>query len=129
MCTLTYGSSIRKGDNLGIMISFWCNGKKSICQCRRCRFNPYIHRKIPGEGNGNLVQYSCLKNPMDRGPWQVIVHGVAKESDPTEQQNAQGAGRASVRPSPAKLKARRDGFHIHILDPGTSFIWKFTLAL
>ena len=31
-----------------------------------------------GEGNGNLLDYSCLENPMDRGAWQVIVHGVAK---------------------------------------------------
>ena len=23
----------------------------------------------PGEGNGNPLQYSCLENPMDRGPW------------------------------------------------------------
>ena len=35
------------------------------------------------EGNGNPLQYSCLKNPLDRGAWQVIVHGVA-ESDTTE---------------------------------------------
>ena len=31
-----------------------------------------------GEGNGNPLQYSCLENPMDRGAWQAIVHGVAK---------------------------------------------------
>ena len=36
-----------------------------------------------GEGNGNLVQYSCLENPMDRGAWRATVHGVAKESDMT----------------------------------------------
>ena len=29
----------------------------------------------PGEGNGNLLQYSCLENPMDRGAWQATVHG------------------------------------------------------
>ena len=34
-----------------------------------------------GEGNGDPLQYSCLGNPMDRGAWQVIVHGVAEESD------------------------------------------------
>ena len=32
----------------------------------------------PGVGNGNLLQYSCLENSMDRGAWQAIVHGVAK---------------------------------------------------
>ena len=31
-----------------------------------------------GEGNGNPLQYSCLKNSMDRGLWQATVHGVAK---------------------------------------------------
>ena len=33
---------------------------------------------IPGEGNGNPLQYSCLGNPMDRGAWWATVHGVAK---------------------------------------------------
>ena len=39
---------------------------------------------IPGsgrsseEGNGNPLQYSCLRNPMDRGAWRATVHGVAK---------------------------------------------------
>ena len=31
-----------------------------------------------GEGNGNPLQYSCLGNPMDRGAWWDIVHGVAQ---------------------------------------------------
>ena len=34
--------------------------------------------RSPGAGNGNPLQYSCLENPMDRGAWQAIVHGVAK---------------------------------------------------
>ena len=37
----------------------------------------------PGDGNGNLLQYTCLGNPMDRGAWQATVKGVAKESDMT----------------------------------------------
>ena len=32
----------------------------------------------PGEGNGNPLQYSCLGNPMDRGPWWATVHGVER---------------------------------------------------
>ena len=32
----------------------------------------------PGERNGSPLQYYCLRNPMDRGTWQVTVHGVAK---------------------------------------------------
>ena len=31
-----------------------------------------------GEGNGHLLQYSCLENSMDQGAWQTIVHGVTK---------------------------------------------------
>ena len=34
--------------------------------------------RSPGEGNANPVQYSCLENPMDRGAWRAIVHGVGK---------------------------------------------------
>ena len=37
--------------------------------------------RLPEEGNGNLLQYSCLGNPMDRGTWQITVHGVKRESD------------------------------------------------
>ena len=36
-----------------------------------------------GEGNGNLLQYSCLENSMDGGAWWAIVHAVA-ELDTTE---------------------------------------------
>ena len=34
--------------------------------------------RSPGEGNGNLLQYYCLENPMDRGAWYATVYGVAK---------------------------------------------------
>ena len=32
----------------------------------------------PEEGNGNPLQYSCLENPMDGGPWWATVHRAAK---------------------------------------------------
>ena len=35
-------------------------------------------RRSPGEGNGNPLQYFCLKNPRNRGAWQATVHGVAR---------------------------------------------------
>ena len=31
-----------------------------------------------GEGNGTLLQYFCLENPMDGGAWWAAVHGVTK---------------------------------------------------
>ena len=34
--------------------------------------------RSPGVGNGNPFQYSCLENLMDRGAWQVTVHGATK---------------------------------------------------
>ena len=34
--------------------------------------------RSPGKGNGNLLQYYCLENPMDRGAWKATVHGIAK---------------------------------------------------
>ena len=39
--------------------------------------------RSPGGGHGNLLQYSCLENPMDRGAWQGTVHRIT-ESDTTE---------------------------------------------
>ena len=43
--------------------------------------------RSPGEGNGNPLQYSCLKNPMHRGAWWAIVHSVS-ELDMTEHAQA-----------------------------------------
>ena len=40
--------------------------------------------RSPIGGNGNPLQYSCLKNPMDKGAWWATVHGVA-ESEMTKQ--------------------------------------------
>ena len=34
--------------------------------------------RSPGGGNGSPLQYSCLKNPMDRGAWRTTVHEIAK---------------------------------------------------
>ena len=34
--------------------------------------------RSPGGGHGNLLQYSCLGNPMDRGAWWATVQGVTK---------------------------------------------------
>ena len=34
--------------------------------------------RSPGGGHSNLLQWSFLENPMDRGAWQTTVHGIAK---------------------------------------------------
>ena len=51
--------------------------KASACNAGDPGLIPGLGRS-PGEGNGNLLQYSCLENPMDRGAWWATVHGVAK---------------------------------------------------
>jgi hypothetical protein len=52
-------------------------GKESACQCRRRGFDPWVRKKILLQ-EGNPIQYSYLKNPMDRGAWQAMVHRVTK---------------------------------------------------
>jgi len=34
--------------------------------------------RFPGGGHGNILQYSCLENPMDTGAWQAVVDRVAQ---------------------------------------------------
>ena len=53
------------------------DGKESACDAGDLGSIPESGR-TPGEGNGYPLQYSCVGNPMDKGPWQATVHGVAK---------------------------------------------------
>ena len=53
------------------------DGKKSACNSGDLDSIPGSGR-FPEEGNGYPLQYSCLKNPMDRGAWQTTAHGVIK---------------------------------------------------
>ena len=53
------------------------DGKESACSAGDLGLIPELGRS-PGEGNGSPLQYSCLRNPMDREAWQATVHGVSK---------------------------------------------------
>ena len=53
------------------------DGKVSACCAGDLGSIPGSGRP-PGEGNGNPLQYPCLENPVDRGAWWAVVHGVAK---------------------------------------------------
>ena len=59
------------------MISGESDDKESACNAGDTGSIPEQGRS-PGEGNDNPLQYSCLGNPMDRGTWQAIVHGVTR---------------------------------------------------
>ena len=52
----------------------------------RLGFDPESGRSR-GEGNGNLLQCSCLANAMDVGAWQAMVHRVIKSWTKLKQLN------------------------------------------
>ena len=61
----------------------WRSGKKkkkSTCNARDTRDARSVpgSGRSPGVGNSNPLQYSCLENSMDGGPWRATVHGVTK---------------------------------------------------
>ena len=58
-------------------LPWWLSGEKSAWNAGDVGSIPGSGRS-PGEENGNLVQYSCLGNPMDRGALQATVHQVTK---------------------------------------------------
>ena len=51
--------------------------KESTCNAGDLDLIPELGRS-PGEGNDNLLQYSCLESSMDRGAGWATAHGVAK---------------------------------------------------
>ena len=63
-------------------LPWWLSGQESA-------YNEEDAGSIPGSGrspeggNDNPLQYSCLKNPTDKGDWHTTVHGVAEELDST----------------------------------------------
>jgi len=63
-------------------LPWWLSGKGSACQCRRRGFS-LLGGKSPWRRKCNLLQSSCLENPMLRGAWLARVLGVTNESDMT----------------------------------------------
>ena len=53
------------------------DGKESTCNAGDLDSIPVLGRSSGG-GHGNLLQYSCLENPLDRGAWQDTVHRITK---------------------------------------------------
>ena len=69
-----------------IQASWWLSGKEST------GLIPGLGRS-PGEGNGNPLRYSCLGNPMDRGVWRAIAHGVPKSRTRLSRPQPEGSQR------------------------------------
>ena len=67
------------------------DGKEVTCNGKDLGLIPGLGR-APGEGNGYPFQYSYLENPMDRGAWRAVVHGVAKSRIQLKQLSSQQYG-------------------------------------
>ena len=53
------------------------SGEESPASARDTGLIPVLGRS-PGIGNGNPFQYSCLKDPMDKGAWWTTIHRITK---------------------------------------------------
>ena len=58
-------------------LPWWLSGEESACNAGDAGSIPESGR-CPGGENGNPLQHSCLKNPMDRGAWWAVVQSVSK---------------------------------------------------
>ena len=65
------------------MLAHGSDGKESTCNAGDRGSVPGLGRS-PGEGNGYLLQYSCLENSVDRGAWRPTVPWGCKELEMTE---------------------------------------------
>ena len=64
-------------DNRIIGLACGSDGKEFACNAGDpCSISGL--GRSPGEGNGNPLQYFSLENPMDRGAWWTIDHGVVR---------------------------------------------------
>ena len=69
---------LKKNGHLVIKVfSHGSDGKVSACSARD-QVQSLSREDSPGEWNGYPLQYFGLDNPMDRGAWQAVVHGVTK---------------------------------------------------
>ena len=67
-----YGSGIQEASQVVLVVK----NPPANAGDMRCGFNPWVGS--PGGGHNNPLQYSYPENSMDRGVWQVTVHGITK---------------------------------------------------
>ena len=85
--------------------------KESICQCRKhsrdAGLIPGLGRYPGEEGNCNILQYSCLDNPMDRRAWWATVHSVTRSwTQLSTNAHTQGAGSLQLRTKTSNPKCQ-----------------------
>ena len=81
--------------------------------------------RSPGEGTGNLLQYSCLGNPMDRGAWWDKAHRVAKSLTQLSDQACMHAppNQRKLKQKPKEHKETTGGdTHVNCLYCGDGFL-------
>ena len=68
--------------NVGLGLPPKLSGKESTGSAGDARDTSLVpgSGRSPGEGNGNLLQYSCLENPMDGGTWRAAVYGITSDT-------------------------------------------------
>ena len=76
-CSNAYYSLCQDNIWASQLVQWWKNQPANAGGARDSGSIPGLGRS-PGGRNGNPLQYSCLGNSMDRGPWWAIVHGVAR---------------------------------------------------
>ena len=96
------------------------DGKESACNAGDPGSIPGLGRS-PGKGNGDPLQYSCLKNSMDRGAWRATVHGVAKSRTLLSSQHrvityciAQGTLLSALRTPEWQGMSRSEGMYVYV---------------
>ena len=67
-------------------LPWWLSGKESTCQCKRCRFNPWV-RKIPWRRNWQPTLVFLPGKSHGDGAWWATAHGITKELDTTQPLN------------------------------------------
>ena len=79
------GQTVIGGIDIMLGLSWWLRSKESTCKAEAAgdAGSSPGWRQSPGGGHGNLLQYFCLEQPMDRGAWRAKVHKIS-ESDTTE---------------------------------------------
>ena len=95
-CILVNGFKLfllKVGQKLPLSSGSWASpggsdGKESTCNAGDPGSIPGLGRS-PGEGNGNPLQCSCLKNPMDQGAWWATVLGIEKSRTRLSDQHTQ----------------------------------------